>query len=430
MKILIVSHNVISNSQNMGKTLKSYFSDFSNTEVFQFYIHPQIPTDTSVCKNYYRFTDIDALCSIFRFKKRGTVYNEANIDVHNDNLYEKSVIVDMAYKKGGTVSPFKHIVRECVWKMGYWFTSDLKKWIDDISPDVVFFASGNYSFMYDVVLKISDYLNVPIIMSCYDDYYIYDENEGKLFSGLVHKRLLKKAKQVFQKSIFATTVCEEMAISYEKKFNIPCKVLYTGVTKTNSKIDFFGNKLCFFGNVSLNRYKQLVKMGRALLDLKRNDEPKMIDVYSAEKSPEIIQQLCPENGIRFHGLISSDEVEKIMDNCLAVIHTESFESKLKNRVRFSISTKISDSLVKGPCLIAYGPRGIASIDYLAKNNAAYIIDSSDDLKNKLNTIIENEQLRKEIIMNARKIANKNHDLTRNAKQLRCWIENCVVNKDK
>ena len=56
-----------------------------------------------------------------------------------------------------------------------------------------------------------------------------------------------------------------------------------------------------------------------------------------------------------------------MANSMAVIHTESFEQEMMELVRFSVSTKIAESLMYGPCLIAYGPEGIASIDYLKEN---------------------------------------------------------------
>ena len=62
-------------------------------------------------------------------------------------------------------------------------------------------------------------------------------------------------------------------------------------------------------------------------------------------------------------------------------------------VRFSVSTKIAESLMYGPCLIAYGPEGIASIDYLKENNAAYVISRPEDLEKGLEEILTNKELR-------------------------------------
>ena len=55
MRVLLVSHTALSRTNNMGKTLLSYLSAFAPGEVAQFYIHSEVPTDDTVCVDYYRF---------------------------------------------------------------------------------------------------------------------------------------------------------------------------------------------------------------------------------------------------------------------------------------------------------------------------------------------------------------------------------------
>ena len=84
-----------------------------------------------------------------------------------------------------------------------------------------------------------------------------------------------------------------------------------------------------------------------------------------------------------------------------VIHAESFDPAMMELVRFSVSTKIAESLMYGPCLLAYGPEGIASIDYLKENDAAYVITQTDRLAEGLTEILSNAKLREQIMGNAR-----------------------------
>lgn len=79
----------------------------------------------------------------------------------------------------------------------------------------------------------------------------------------------------------------------------------------------------------------------------------------------------------------------------------------------------------GPCLIAYGPEGIASIDYLKENNAAYVITRPEDLESGLTEILTNAALREQIIKNARALAERNHNADVNPKKVREWLENIV-----
>lgn len=54
MRILIISHNVISNVSNMGKTMLHYFKGMEDVEIAQFYIHSEVPNNEEICTKYYR----------------------------------------------------------------------------------------------------------------------------------------------------------------------------------------------------------------------------------------------------------------------------------------------------------------------------------------------------------------------------------------
>ena len=52
MKVLLVSHNCFSKTQNMGKTFASLFSNFKKEELMQLYLYPTIP-NIDICDNYF-----------------------------------------------------------------------------------------------------------------------------------------------------------------------------------------------------------------------------------------------------------------------------------------------------------------------------------------------------------------------------------------
>ena len=63
----------------MGKTLKTYFSETEGINVHQLYIHSEVPVDNTVCEDYFRFTDSDALKSRLPFTEKGTVFGRKDI---------------------------------------------------------------------------------------------------------------------------------------------------------------------------------------------------------------------------------------------------------------------------------------------------------------------------------------------------------------
>lgn len=188
--------------------------------------------------------------------------------------------------------------------------------------------------------------------------------------------------------------------------------------------------MSYIGSVGCGRFKSLIEMGKALSEIKMDGIPKYIDIYIGSYQPAYIELLKEAEGIRFQGSIPSDEVLKVMSKSMAVIHTESFEQNLMDMVRFSVSTKIAESLMYGPCLLAYGPEGIASIDYLKENDAAYVITQTDRLSEGLTEILSNGKLREHIMGNARALAARNHDPEVNSKKLYQWLERVIGSNHK
>ena len=110
---------------------------------------------------------------------------------------------------------------------------------------------------------------------------------------------------------------------------------------------------------------------------------------------------------------------------MAVIHTESFDSTMQKRVRYSVSTKIADSLASGTPILAYGPEEVASISYLRGNDAAFCATDLSELKDVLIELVSNEEKRKNVLLNSYKLAQNNH-MNNGVRKIIC----CIVNTMK
>lgn len=421
MKVLLISNTVISKTNNMGKTALTYFSSFSPNELAQFYIHTEIPTNDEVCWNYYRFTDKDALKSIVFKSHVGKKFSKEDIVVDRDTTRVGSSISNVAYKIGRKKTPITSLFRDIVWELSSWFSPDLKKWLDEFSPDVVFFMSGNFFYMYTLAIRIANYLGVPLVTSCVDDYYIENRFGKSVFARIIHKYSMRRVKKTIDQSKLVLTICDSMGDVYSKLFGCTCKTLHTGAKNRELNLNNESTKISYIGNVSLGRHKNLVEIGKALKELNILNFPKCIDVFSTEYREEIISTFTEDNGISFHGPVTPSEAIKIMENSMLVIHAESFDEVDMKMTRFSISTKIAESLMYGPCVFAYGPLGIASIDYLQSEGAAFVVSQQEELKDSLERIILDKELRDNILKNARNLANRNHNENMISNNVREWL---------
>lgn len=409
MKVLIISHTCISGTTNMGKTLLSYFRGFEKTEVAQFFIHCEEPVDDSVCCNFFRFTDTDALFSLISRKDRGRVFRQQDIRRDRSHPRTDTGLLESIYQYGQRRTALIYGLRDLLWRRSRWNTEKFRSWVTAFGPDVVFFASGDYGFSYEIARAVADLLHKPLVVCCVDEYYLFNRNEATLLGRLVHRRFLKTVYQTMDRAGGIFTICDSLQRTYEKLFDKPCYVLRTAAREQSGPAEANAGPVAYLGNLELKREQQLVRIGQTLRKLQLPGGPKWLDVYSWERDPKLLKQMTEENGIRFHGAVSAEQVLRIMQSAMAVIHTESFDEKMQRIVRHSVSTKIPESLMNGPCLIAYGPEGVASMDYLAETGAAWCITRPEDLEAGLRKILTDPGLRSSVIARARETARRNHN---------------------
>ena len=404
MKVLIISHTVFSASESMGKTLSTYFSTFSPDELAQFYIHSQVPT-SEICHNYYRITDKEALLSVLG-RKCGAQYKAENIELGRVDARTDRGMTASLYQKARKRTPLIYLARNLWWRLAQWNTPAFRHWIDDFNPDCVFFASGDYAFMYDIARSIASYRKIPLYVSCMDDYYTYNKNSGSLLGRLQHRLFMKSVRKTMDYASTIFCICEKMSEDYATLFQKRCVTVHTPCSISHPLELQKKAKISYLGNLGLQRDKSLIAIGQALKSL--GLQPDCIDVYSTESRREILDAFSEENGIRFHGAVSAAEVLEIMGQSLAIIHTESFDETIRQSVRYSVSTKIADSLASGTCIFAYGPEEIASISYLNEAGAAVCCTKPEELENQLKQLIQNDMLRAQTVKNALRLAQVNH----------------------
>lgn len=423
MKVLIISHNPLTTYHNMGKTLLSLFSEFKKKEICQLYIYPSLP-DIKKCNSYYRITDKDILNSYFKFKVKGKKINERDISKKNNKMFENTSDEEL-YRNKKNKKAHRMLLRDLMWKCSNYFNKDLKKWLIEQKPTHIFVAPGDSKFIYDMAIKCSKYLNIPIISYICDDYFFTPKKKG-LLNRLQQVLLKNKINHLMQRTSHIITICEELRNKYSYKFKKKASTIMTG---SNYMVNFNSKKInnpttiTYFGNIRCNRYLSLVTIGKELdkINKKDNKDYKLI-IYSGEKDKSILNNFKNINSIEFKGFLVGDEFDKIFLSSQILLHVEAFDKESIERVKMSISTKIADSLASGICFFAYGPSEIESIKYLKSNKAAVIATSEKELNKKLLEIFDDYNLRQNVIKKALELASENHVKQKTSKKIYKIIE--------
>ena len=119
----------------------------------------------------------------------------------------------------------------------------------------------------------------------------------------------------------------------------------------------------------------------------------------------------------FHGRISNEEVKNVQAAADILLHVENFSLKDKLTTRLSFSTKLVDYFYQGKCIFAVGPKDVASIDYLMKNDAAVVATNEKEIYEKLKMLVENPDIIREYGDKAWDCGKRNHKIDKIQKML-------------
>jgi hypothetical protein len=410
----------------MGKTLKGLFSSFNKEQLNQLYFHSSYP-DIDVCKNIYRITDLDVLNSTKYFSRKcGSIVEKIDIKSEN-NLFDnkQAEFYHHAKKKKN----YLIAVRDILWGLRKWNSNELDKWLNSVKPNVIFFAAGDAIFPYSIVLMISKRMNIPLVIYFCDDYYNYKKDTLSVIYNIHNGFLKRKIEKTVLHAQELIYISDSMNEEYKRLFG---KTGVTIMTPYENKIDSCKEQrqpliMTYAGNVSLNRWKTLILIGKALSEINSDGIKAILNIYSGSKDLEITNQLTLEDSIYFKGNLKAEELMNVIKETDILVHAESFELNDISRIKHSISTKIPNYLASNRLILAVGPIEAASIYYLKKNVAAYTISNVNDLKFSIQDLVKNFRDFRYINTNAFRLSEINHSEKSSSLKLQSLLTEIVNN---
>lgn len=419
MKILILSHNCVSTTQNMGKTLCSLFGAFDKNDLVQLYLYPSIP-NLDFCKSYYRITDNDIIQSIINRKRCGGIVEPIYINEEFE-LFESKKIRDQytRIKRG----EYMRFARDIIWKMGAPKSKSLKKWLLLEKPDVVFYALGDAIFSLSLARWISSFLNIPLVTYICDDFY-FSGKDKRGIKRFLYNGIIENIKKTVKMSSYLITICDELGEAYKAEFGTPYYTIMTGSSFEIGTIEHRedSRQISYIGNLSFNRWKSLLEIQDALTKINLNRKLKYQIIYYGTENDNL------KNRIKYGGYLDANSVKKVMSESLLLIHTETFDKKFRTRLKYSLSTKIADSLASGTCLLVYAPAELVSVKYLIKNGCAFCIVDNEHLQENLIKILDDSSMRNQYAKRGVDIAYQNHNVKTNSKKLKNVFKKILDNR--
>ncbi len=409
-KILSVSLNSWRSDSGIH-TETDLFKFWDKEHLAQIYTRSDLP-NTPVCDNFFQISENAIIKSVFNRKAVGRrVENGAPTDNKTAKAIEsENKLYTFAHRKK---SWFLTLVREIVWGMGVWKTKALDRFIEEENPDVYFMTIYPVAYMCKLQLYILKKHPRPYVCFLADDNYTYIPCEKNIFSN-IHRFFLRRAvKKLAVNCNEMFTITKTQALETDRYFGTKSVVLTKGIDYSN--VSFTEKepnkpiKMVYTGKLCIGRASSLVEIAKALQKINQNDVKIELDIYSADIPDKKTMVWLNSNGCHFKGSVGRTEIEGIQNAADIVVFVESLEKKYKYAARLSFSTKLTDYFKSGKCIFAIGDKSIAPIEYLRDNDAAIIVNSYDEIEDKLADLISTPEKIKEYGKKAFDCGKYNHN---------------------
>ena len=412
MRVLVITLNAWNNANSTGNTITNLFSSLSRQdEVANIYCRNE-KISNSICKRYFRITEQDIVCHLLSANKCGNL-------VDNIGKHKQETGVETKNKLGIFLRKHRYtfllLLRELIWCVPVWKNRKLENYLIDFAPDVIYMHGHNNLYMHRLLDYCAKKTCAKIVLYWGDDMYGRKLRTplGYFYETLLRKRYRKsiqKASLLFGGSLM---LCEEYSTLFCKKF-VPffkeCRYLEPGVEKK------IGNciTIVYAGNLLFGREQMMIDFIKSIekVNTKKLPHKFILKIFSnTNLSDETMRILDDKENSCFMGCKPYLEVCEEMDRSELVLFIESFEKQSIMLTRLSFSTKIIDCMQSTAGILAIGPKEIASIDYLSRNNLGYIISELSEIENKLEYLANHPEIIQENNRHKFEYAKKYHTNT-------------------
>lgn len=407
VKILFVSASPLKYELSIGNTFLNLFDNVEDVEMAS--ICTRKGTPASKISKCFCITEKMIINNILRKTPAGE-----EIDIKEERskkayINEKTISIAKKYR----LTAFFWL-QDFIWKIGRWKSPALERFVKEYNPDIIFTVLSNSVYLNNLILHIKKLSGKKLVLYAWDNNYSLKQFVLSPFRWVKHFIDRASMRRVAGVADLFYVISAVQKRDYEKAFSKKCKILTKAAdfsTKLSAKTNYNTPlQLVYTGNIELNRWKSLSHIANVLEKINENGTKAQLKIYSGNTLTKKMESaLNKENSSFFMGSVPADKVCELQKNADFLVHVEALDLKNKLTVRQSFSTKIVDYLAAAKPILAFGPKDVASIEHLVRNDCAIVADCEEELYNKLCTAIDDKSKLEKLALKAFECGKKCHN---------------------
>ena len=390
-----------------GITFRNLFKGWPIDQIAIIHTDP-LKQDEQICDKYFKISSREQK-KLYQFFKKNSEINPKKNNIFSSKVKKQKILIN-----------FKEILFGDSMPQYFHFSNELKLFIEDFKPTLIYTIIGSNFFM-SLVDVIQEEYKLPLILHFMDDWQSCIYKKG-IFSLLERNKMKYLLRKLIKKAEICLAICEEMKIEYSKRYkrNFLAFQNCIDVEKLEIKNSFGSNNydkfiLTYTGSIlSFAQFYSLIDMGKAIKELNNEGHNIVFEIYTPLSFSEnyIKKLLLIDPSIKIHEAIKDDmQFFDVLNNSNGLLLPVNFDKYTKKFIKYSMPTKVPSYLISNTPIIAYGPKDVAQIKYAIENEWAYVVckRSIKELKDKIIRLINDISYNKKLVKNAKKTFYKFHN---------------------
>ena len=373
-KTAIVSANPMRRDMSSGIIMRSLFRGWPKNRLSQVYFHllANRNPEFEVCQQF-RVIHLSGRAESVQAPKQVA---ETTASVSRNEQRKRQLV--QIVRNRHFIMRWLRLAQE-MWYAHSWNGRVLTEQLAALRPDVVYALVGHYG-LTKIVTEACQRLSIPLYLHVTDD-FVTTLYENIPFS----KRLQSASTEAFQRAVdYASglsAISPVMAEEYQRRYGgnwdwyttLVDDEIDTSVTTKDPQ------RLVYTGNLGLDRWKALRRLGIALREINQQQQTRYrLEIYAP---PEQLQQhgaaMQVPGVIELNGWIHPSELTRLYQEAGILVHVESDDDTNSAYTQFSFSTKLSHYMMTGRCILAVGPTHLGSMRCVQDANAGLVLPSVD-----------------------------------------------------
>lgn len=412
-KVLIISRGVWDDTKGTSSTLTNLFEDYDSDKLAHLYIETQMP-NTKCCHRFYQISEFSLVHKLYKWRiKTGHTFDtkEHELAIVDDKIAAKEASTMQYVREHRSI--WFSFAREILWALNGWKTSELRHFIFDFDPDVIWLDGSPLPLMnrlYNYVLKIA---KKPAVIFMQDDIYTYESCGGGFMERIYKYYLRRYVLRVVRQCRDMFVASPKMKQEYDNIFGFNSTFIAKSnkIEDINCRVEHVHEpvRMVYLGQVIYGRIYSLISVAEAMKKINADKVRLQLYIYTNNNiSDELKEKLLIKDSVFLMPPVPYQEVSKVIAQNDVVVFVESLKPSLCKVARLSFSTKICDYLSSGKCVFAVGSNNIAPIEYLRDENAAIVATNKEEIEKQL-LRLSNQCIVMKYAEKAYQCAKKNHN---------------------